>query len=505
MLTGYTAVVDELKLSVPTPYTESRIVGAVRRSEVHADRALEVYPKKHSHSGDLRGHLLFALKHEPTDLGVLCAAFKKIGPELVRKWVLDEPTGAYSRRAWFLYEFLVGQELDLPKARTGNYTDVLNPKQHIVGDRFTSTRHRVWDNLLGVPGFCPTVRRTQKLLTHMAQSLDKEVSAMMDAVDPDLLRRAVSYLYTKETRSSFEIEGETVNPKREQRFVAALAHAAKFDPTDKAQLISLQNAIVEPRYAATGWRTIQNYVGETASGYREVVLLVCPKPEDVDGLMKAWAQMCDRLLSEPIDPIIAAALASFSFVFVHPFEDGNGRIHRFLVHNVLARKQFSPEGVIFPVSVAIVRDRPAYDTALEMFSKPLLSLIDWRLTGEQTLEQKLVVQGDTADLYRYYDATPQVEYLYDRVAETIRKDLAEELEFIGAYDRAYNAVRDVVDMPNRKITLFVRLCMQNNGRFPKSRRKQFSELTDAEIAAMETAVRVAQRSHEQEKLDAVDD
>jgi hypothetical protein len=115
------------------------------------------------------------------------------------------------------------------------------------------------------------------------------------------------------------------------------------------------------------------------------------------------------------------------------------------------------------------------------------------------------VKGDTADLYRYYDATPQVEYLYDRVVETIRKDLAEELDFIGAYDRAYKAVRDVVDMPNKKITLFVRFCMQNNGLFPKSRRKMFSELTDAELEAMETAVRVAQRSHEQEKLDVVRD
>src|SRR5205814_1688613 len=137
--------------------------------------------------------------------------------------------------------------------------------------------------------------------------------------------------------------------------------------------------------------------------------------------------------------------------------------------------------VIFPISASIVRDRSAYDTTLEKFSKPLLALIDWRLNDKQGL----IVNGDTADHYRYFDATPLAEYLYDRVAETIHKDLVEEFDFIGLFDRAYRAVRDVVDMPNKKLALFVRLCMQNNGRLAKARRKAFNELTDEEITAME--------------------
>jgi hypothetical protein len=31
------------------------------------------------------------------------------------------------------------------------------------------------------------------------------------------------------------------------------------------------------------------------------------------------------------------ALLGFGFMFVHPFEDGNGRIHRFLIHHCLAK------------------------------------------------------------------------------------------------------------------------------------------------------------------------
>jgi hypothetical protein len=135
MRTGYSALIQELKLAVPEPYVESRIEGAVRRSEVGADRAIETYPKKQGHAGDLRAHLLFGLKYEPTDLRALVAAFKHLGPEPIRQWVLDEPTGAYARKAWFLYESFLGQQLDLPNAKKGAYTDVLDAKRHIVGAR----------------------------------------------------------------------------------------------------------------------------------------------------------------------------------------------------------------------------------------------------------------------------------------------------------------------------------------------------------------------------------
>ena len=495
MITGHSALAQELKLTVPPPYTESRIEGAVRRSELHADRAAEIYPKKQGRSADLRAHLLFGLKHEPTDLRVLAATFKQVGPELVRSWVKDAPTGTYARKAWFLYEFLLGQHLDLPNAKTGAYVDVLDPKRHVVGVRRTSSRHRVWDNLLGVPGFSPTVRRTQKLTARMSEALDKQVASLTKAVDPDVLRRAIRYLYTRETKSTFEIENEHPSPQREERLVAALVDAAKLDLSDKAELVALQNKIVDPRYAAKDWREFQNYVGETAANYREIVHLICPKPEDVANLMQSLSSAGQRMLSDGIDPVVAAALMSFGFVFVHPFEDGNGRIHRFLIHSVLSKTGFSQEGVIFPVSASIVRDRGAYDSVLEKFSKPLLALIDWHLNEKQ----ELIVRGDTADHYRYFDATAHAEYLYDRVAETIHKDLAEELDFIGLYDRAYRAVRDIVDMPNKRLSLFVRLCMQNNGRLAKSRRKLFAELTDDEIGAMESAIASAWHSYQEDK------
>ena len=59
------------------------------------------------------------------------------------------------------------------------------------------------------------------------------------------------------------------------------------------------------------------------------------------------------------------------------------------------------------------------------------------------------------------------------------------------FDRALRAVRAIVDMPDRRASLFVRLCMQNGGRLLAAKRPQFPELSDAEIAQLATPVRLA--------------
>jgi len=479
----------ELGLTVPAPAVESYVVAGARRTEVHGSRIVELYPRQYASDGTAVSHLRFALRHEPVDLGVLVAALKAIGPAALETWVRAEPTGAYSRRAWFFYETFTGRTLDLDDVRTGNYVEALDPDKHIVAARRNSARHRVADNLLGGPGLCPTVRRTPRLVQQMGLRVDEEARALVESYDPLILARAVNYLYTKETRSSFAIEGETPSAMRTERFVAALKAALDFDPTDKAALIRLQGDIVDPRYAAKDWRDFQNFVGETVGGYREEVHFICPRPEHVPGLMEAWMALTRRVVEGGVDPVVAAAVSAFVFVFIHPFEDGNGRIHRFLMHHVLARRGFSPPGVIFPVSAAILRDRRSYDQVLETFSRPLFEFIRWRWTAAQ----EIVVENDTADLYRYFDATAFAEYLYDRVADTVRRDLKEELGFVAVFDRALDAVREIVDMPDRRASLFVRLCMQNGGRLAAAKRQQFPELEDTEIAAMEAAVQDAIR------------
>ncbi|WP_419166988.1 Fic family protein [Candidatus Palauibacter sp.] len=480
-------------LAVPRPAVRSYVVAGARRTERDGPRTTELYPLRYAAEDSIVAHLRFALRHEAFDLGVLVAALREIDPAVLETWVRAQPTGAFSRRAWFLYETFSGRTLDLEDAKAGNYAGALDHNRHMVATRRNSRRHRVADNLLGGAELCPVVRLTSRLRKAMKSGLDEEARDLMESYDPSILARAVNYLFAKETRSSFALEGETPSGGRAERFAQALKSASAFDPADKADLLRLHAAIVDPRYAADDWRTIQNFVGETIGGYRERVHFICPRPADVPGLMRGWTALTGRVVDGGVDPVVAAAVSSFAFVFVHPFEDGNGRIHRFLIHHVLARRGYGPPGTILPVSAAILRDRQGYDDILSGFSRSLLDLIRWGWSGggADSPSREMVVESDSADLYRYFDATSFAEYLYGRVADSVRRDLKEELGFVAVFDRAFKAVQEIVDMPDRRASLFVRLCMQNGGRLAARKRGSFAELTDDEVRAMEAAVREA--------------
>jgi len=491
---GQLALYEELGMAGAPPFVQSRLVAGARRTRETEGHQEERYPAEYRTDGSLLGHLRFALRREPLDLRVVAAALTAIGEEALIAWCREEPTGAHSRRAWFLYEALTGRTLDVPPVRTGNYVDALDPRLHFVAPAVNSPRHRVRDNLLGTAGLCPTVRRTARLEAMIAARWDERAAALTARYDPATLARAVSFLYTKETRSSFALEGETPSANREERFLQALQAAPAFDPTSKAQLVRLQGTIVDPRYAAHDFRDFQNFVGETTRRLGEHVHFICPRPEDVPSLMTGWMALTERLLGGSVapavlDPVVAAAVSAFAFVFVHPFEDGNGRLHRFLIHFMLSRRGFTPPGMIFPVSASILRDRRRYDAALEAFSRPALTATDWAFTEDQEIR----VRNDTRDLFRFFDATAQAEYLYDRVKDTIEVDLTEELDWLVVYEAAYRGVRAVVDMPDRRASLLTRLCLQNGGRLSQAKRAQFAELTEDEVARIEAAVGQAMR------------
>ena len=166
--------------------------------------------------------------------------------------------------------------------------------------------------------------------------------------------------------------------------------------------------------------------------------------------------------------MIAAAIIAFGFVYIHPFEDSNGRLHRWLIHHVLARAGFSPPGIVFPISAAILRQIATYRRVLESYSEQLLNLINWR----PTLEGNVEVLNETIDYYRYFDATLHAEFLYDCVAETVERDLPAEVKYLEAYDAFIGRVQTLFDMPKRKLDLLWRFLQQNQGKLSKRAEKE---------------------------------
>lgn len=484
---GYTALIGDLGLRVMPHWHESYATSGTRAVHVADGVTTEWFPQAYDPGADTGGQLEFALKYDGPSPEILRAAFAAIGDDRVRAIIQEKPTGIYRRRLWFFFEWLTGRTLDLPDAQSGNYVPLLDPAQYVTATGSHSRRHRVINNLLGDARFCPMIRRTEVIDGFVSEHLDQAAQRLIEGISPDLLQRAVNYLFTKETMSSFAIERETPSSSRAERFIATLHDAGTRRPFGSTELLALQRAIVEPRFAATGYRETQNYVGASADWTREVVHYVCPKPGDVADLMQGFFACLDRLSESEsgVDAVIAAAAIAFGFVFIHPFDDGNGRIHRYLVHHILARRGFTPPGLILPVSAVMLADVAAYDRCLERFSRPLLQRVDYRLDAEG----EMTVEGETASFYRYPDLTMMTEYLFACVATSIRRDLPAEIDFLTRYDRIKTAIMNRLDMPDRLIDLFIRLVHQNGGTLSRSKRAaHFAMLTDAEVTDLERIV-----------------
>ena len=184
--------------------------------------------------------------------------------------------------------------------------------------------------------------------------------------------------------------------------------------------------------------------------------------------------------------MLAAAVLAFGFVYIHPFEDGNGRMHRYLIHHVLAERGFNPPGVTFPVSAAILDRIRAYRTTLEDYSQRLLPAVDWKPTDRGNV----TVLNDTADFYRYFDATPHAEFLYGCVQHTVEHDLPEETTYLQRYDAFSTGVNLIVDMPERLSNLLFRFLRQNGGTLSaRGRTGEFARLTDEEVGRVEALYR----------------
>lgn len=486
---GYTWLKDHFQLET-APLTHESAIGNRRRtaSQGQLDCIFESFSKNYlPPDNSPMGHLEFALKYDDLHLDLIHKVFAQLPEADITAYIEARPTSKYSRQIGFLYEFLTGATLCLNKAIGGNYVDLLDSTKYVTAT--TPTKNQRWlinDNLLGNSNFCPVVRKTAFIAQQLGMDFTGRLTAFQETIPPHLFRRAIDYLYFKESKSSYDIERETAPPDREAKFVAALKRAGSGptgDALSESKLAELQTIIVEPRFAHEHFRSWQNYVGQSMMGRAQRIHYVCPPGQFVHSLMAGLADSASR--SAGINSVIRAAIIAFGFVFIHPFEDGNGRLHRFLIHDTLAHDKFVPEGMILPVSAYMLHHAAEYDAALEKFSKPLSQLANYSLNDEDemTVNNPERIEG----YYRYPDLTPQVEFLFHAIEKTITTELIEEVMYLQHYNAAREKIRDIVDLPDRQLDRMIKFLHQNQGHLSKAKRAYFEHLTDAEIQRMEIA------------------
>lgn len=77
-----------------------------------------------------------------------------------------------------------------------------------------------------------------------------------------------------------------------------------------------------------------------------------------------------------------------------------------------------------------IKAKNKYKT-LEAFSLYCLELVEWRPDETNNVE----VLNETIDLYRYFDATKQAEFLYSCVQQTVEHTIPEEVDNLEKYAR----------------------------------------------------------------------
>jgi hypothetical protein len=158
-----------------------------------------------------------------------------------------------------------------------------------------------------------------------------------------------------------------------------------------------------------------------------------------------------------------------------------------LIHHVLARRGFTPKGLIFPVSAVMLQRRVEYDGCLETFSVPLMRLMDF----DEDDAGVVTVKNDTSGMYRFFDATPMAEALARWVDQTVKVEFRAELDFVVRFRETRRALEAVAELPDRLMNLLIKLCLNNGGKLSAAKRKKhFAMLSDSEVKAMEKVVRI---------------
>lgn len=483
---GYALLLKRYGLDDRVLWRRSAVRSDTRPREIHLEgkQVAETFPSSYHHGDDDYDHLVFALKYDGVDPYALAQVFANTDRDELTRRIANQPTSQYARRLFFLCERLTRQRLDLPDASQGAWVRALDPTQNFTASDVRSRRHRVIDNLLGDHEFCPSVRRTPALSEAIAKRLDVRAAEVARDVTPSMLARATRYLYTKETKSSFAIEHEQPGDKIE-RYIQQLANVGSL-PLDTVEgLVDLQNSLVDARYAEPRFRSPgdpEAYVGQTV-GFREQIHHVGAPSAVTPALMDGWFRM--RKVEAEGGAVIEAAARSFAFVFIHPFGDGNGRTHRLLLHHVLARRGFTPERFIVPISSVLLNDPRSYDEALEDFSNRVMRHTRYTLN----YEGELTIKQSDVDLYRFPDLTVQAEATFAWLERSIEEDLVGELNFLRSLDQLLPRMREIVEMPDRKEQLFINLCRSNGGTLSKRKRAKFAELDDDVVAALEAVIR----------------
>jgi hypothetical protein len=192
--------------------------------------------------------------------------------------------------------------------------------------------------------------------------------------------------------------------------------------------------------------------------------------------------------SRALDPVLAATCAAFGFVYIHPFWDGNGRLHRFLLHHVLRQAGITPHGVVLPLSARMLKQIDRYSALLKSYSRPRTELLEYALDADS--DTLMLRSPQPGWLYAYWDATEACEFILECCQACVDEDLQSEIAYLRAHDATVRQLEAWLDMKQSTLNALIDIIVQGQGTSSKSKRGHplFKHLTQSEVGRIESTV-----------------
>ena len=202
LLVGYGAIIEAFNLPVPLPRKLSIIS---KKKRQYSNEDWQVFTSRHEPEDTLYKQFVFALKYEGVNLLLTKKLFEVLTENEVAGLFQIEPLGQYSRKMWFLFEWLLNKKLDIPDLNRGNFVPLVDEKLQYAVKGTRSSRHRIINNLPGTHDFCPLIFKTPKLEAFITTNLSDQESTYLNTIHKDVLQRASAFLLLKDSKASFTI------------------------------------------------------------------------------------------------------------------------------------------------------------------------------------------------------------------------------------------------------------------------------------------------------------
>jgi Fic family protein len=189
------------------------------------------------------------------------------------------------------------------------------------------------------------------------------------------------------------------------QFAIEEAAAAPFSAGSLAEIHRVLMARAPNAAIAGRVRDRQNWIG--GNDYNPCGAdFVPPPPEELETLLADVVRFANE---DDLPPLVQAAIAHAQFETIHPFEDGNGRTGRALIHVILRRRGLAPTFVP-PISVVFARRKDVYVRGLVSFREDRMNV--WITSFASSAMRAASLAG------RYID---RVRALQDRWRERLRQ------------------------------------------------------------------------------------